>query len=64
MSTEKALEHALHAELSRLVASMKSLSTELETIVDDIEAACMNSDQPEAVALKKLANGVLARFRK
>ena len=64
MSTEKALEYALHAELSRLVASMMSLSTELETIVDDIESACMNSDLPEAMALKKMTDDVLARFRK
>lgn len=64
MSPEKDLEYALHAELSKLVTSMKSLSTELETIVDDIEAACMNSDRPEAVALKKMTDDVLDKFRK
>ena len=64
MSTDKAIELALHAELSRLVASMKSLSSELEAIVDEIEDACLSSDQAEAQEFKKLAMDLLAKFRR
>ena len=64
MSTNKTTELALQAELSKLVSSIHTLNSELERITDDIEDVCMNSDRPEAVALKNMAAALLERVQR